>query len=238
MQAQQDAGGDHLARRGDEGDAIGSELAPVLLVDDTIVAVHDDQPAPLRPRSSTKPWTIGPIAEKSSSPAATVGAVVGWSVVAGPSVGGAVVAGTDDAVADVVAAATDEVAVAALERSRCGVVVVAARRPRAAPGRRSPACPVAGSSVGRSISRHSPPTVPAATFGRSGGAYDGFVPRHGAVVRHGPIDGRFGLILPAPDEEAGAHGDRSGAAPPRRAPGAAVPSDGEAHPCPRRRRRS
>ena len=44
LEAQQHARGDHLARRRDERDPIGTEVAPVLLVDHAVVAVDHDQP--------------------------------------------------------------------------------------------------------------------------------------------------------------------------------------------------
>jgi hypothetical protein len=45
--------------------SVGGELAPVVLVDDAVVAVDHDQLAPFRPCSSTYDWTIGDTAEKS-----------------------------------------------------------------------------------------------------------------------------------------------------------------------------
>ena len=65
VEMHQHAGHDHLARRRDERDPVGVELAPVLLVDDAVVAIDDHQPGTVESVLVDEPWTIGEIAVKS-----------------------------------------------------------------------------------------------------------------------------------------------------------------------------
>ncbi len=48
-ESEQHAGHDHLARRRDQRHPLGSELSPVVLVDDPVVAVDHHQPRPVQP---------------------------------------------------------------------------------------------------------------------------------------------------------------------------------------------
>jgi hypothetical protein len=65
IEAHEHACRDHLARRCDQRGSVGVELAPVLLVHDSIFLIDHDQAGTVQPLPATKAPTIGPIAEKS-----------------------------------------------------------------------------------------------------------------------------------------------------------------------------
>ncbi len=49
IEAHQNTCRDHFARRRDQRNTVGVELAPILLVHHSVVAIDDDQPGPVRP---------------------------------------------------------------------------------------------------------------------------------------------------------------------------------------------